>query len=146
MDTLEATYRKNFNKHKTTYINVVDRISEILDELEEKGYDVTSARASLVVFRAQIEGTQNDFDSFALEFQQARELLCEDDISGYRESLKQSRNQLKVLRNNMLNLRSEYQNTVKPELLEIREAIRENNGTAEESDSNPGDVDIQNQN
>lgn len=132
MDILVENYRKNFERHRQRYENVVIRVDELLITLEEDGYDVTAARTENQRFREQVEAVDNDFTAFENEMDSAKGKLCDDDVTGFRESLGESKTQLRVIRNNMLTLRNSYEQNVKPELLKLKQSVAEDRDEEEE--------------
>lgn len=137
MDMMMSRYRTNFERHHDTYKNIVTRVSDVLDQLEEKGFDVTEARTALAQFNEEIDKAQTDFDGFAYQIEQSRGTLCQNgNENDFKQSLNRSRLQLQEVRKSLLMLRSRYQRDVKPALLELREQVR----NAQDGETVPGDV------
>ncbi len=138
MDTLELRYKKAFEKHQGTYKNIITRINEVLLTFEEEGYDTENAKKAVNGFEEKVNNVQTEYDGFVFQMQQAKDSLCEDNNQGdFKQSLNKARNQLKLLRQEMLALKSSYEKDVKPALLELREQIRD----AEDSRV-PSDVEV----
>ncbi len=144
MDLLVENYRKNFNRHRERYENIVVRVDELLTSLEEDGYDVTNARMENERFREQVEAVNNDFNAFENEMRAAQGKLCEDDITGFRESLGESRTQLRVIRNNMLTLRNSFEQNVKPELLKLKQSVAEDTDAEDEEIEDESNTETEN--
>lgn len=140
MDMVTARYRTHFERHHDTYKNIVTRVSDVLDQLEDKGYDVDSARTALNSFDNDIDNAQTEFDAFLYQMEQAKGILCQNgNADNFQQSLNQSRTQLQEVRKNMLSLRSRYQRDVKPALLELRQQVR----LTQDETTVPGDVTMQ---
>lgn len=138
MDALELRYKKAFEKHQGTYKNIISRINEVLTTLEEEGYDTENAKTAVNGFEEKVNNVQTEYDGFVFQMQQAKDYLCEDNNQGeFKQSLNQSRNQLKLLRQEMLALKNAYEKDVKPALLELREQIRD-----AEDERVPSDIEV----
>ncbi len=139
IDALMARYQNTFEKHTGVYENIAMRVGEVLNQLEDQGYDVEDARRANNQFEGDIEDVQVEFNGFVYQLEQGKSSLCDgDNQEEFKQSMNQARNQLKDVRASLLQLRSQYQDEVKPLLLELREQVR-----AAEDELTPGDVPVQ---
>lgn len=130
-DAILSRYQRNHENHQYIYQNMVSRITEVLDQIDKSGYDTTEARTQLDLFQIQIQNTNQEMEQLGVAIQNAKTNICNEDSDGTRNSLEQAREQLRNIKKEMLQLRSFYQENVKPELIKLRQQMATDTDTAD---------------
>jgi vacuolar-type H+-ATPase subunit I/STV1 len=115
----------NHERHRNRHQNVVDRISALLTRLEEEGYDVTDLKDSLTQMNTLIGNLGTAHDEYIASLEAMQDLECGDGSGSVGSAVHSSRAELKEVRDILYEIRQYFQETVKPEIIAMREQIRE---------------------
>ena len=116
-----------YNEHKIQYMNafenVAKKVEDIIAKLQEKGYDTAKLEQDMVRVRSMIQNTNRYYSSFQNGLENSKQLVCGNGSGDYARELSQAREQLRLARQEMVQLREFIQTTVRAHLNEIRDQI-----------------------
>jgi DNA repair ATPase RecN len=123
IDERITRFEANKDKHLTHYADLVAKISEILQTLEAKGYDVAAAEAHV----ATLEGMISDYAAAYTEFIDllvaTQDIVCGESDGAFKGGVQSARDQLKVVHQKRMAVRDFYRNTLRVSLREIRSQV-----------------------
>lgn len=126
-------YGLSKDKHLSVYNNMLERLNNFVDLANTAGIETTKLESDI----ATLESLIDEFKSLAEEgftkMQETKASICDSEEIAFRQSLVQSRNQLKETHRKAQAIRVFYHDTIRPDLLEIKEQLQstEENATVE---------------
>lgn len=108
-----------YNEHKDSFMARVNEIIEKLKALNQKYKDLGCDTSKLVEDYEQMgklsQTWANDYTAFIGFLNEAKTLVCGGSQGAYKDKVEQARNQLKACRQEAANIKSFYQNTIRPD-------------------------------
>lgn len=119
-----TNFDNNKVKHLEIYSKVKERLVSITDKLAAKGIDVTSLRATLVVFDQKITKFSDDYAIYIGKLKESQVFVCGKSEGDFRTKLKDAKTALAQVHKDAVDIRTYYAQTVKPEINKIRALLR----------------------
>lgn len=123
VDMLTARYQNNKDGYQQRYQEIATKISDALARLEAKGYDVSTVKADLAVFNQKLMKFSTDFAQFQNMLGGTKGYACGNSNGDFLGELQRSREQLRVVRQDSLELRSYYQTTLRPAIQDLKDQV-----------------------
>jgi hypothetical protein len=117
-------------KHLEAYAKVKDRLVVIVDKLAAKGVDVTSLRATLVIYDQKIQKFSDDYAIYIGKLKESQVYVCGKSEGQFRTKLKEAKTALAQVHKDAVDIRTYYAQTIKPEINKIRATIRGDKSTS----------------
>jgi len=120
IDTRISNYEKNKNRHTNVYSNVVEKLTDISQKLEDKGYDVAQLTEDLGEFDALALEYAAAYDEFIALLGATKDHECGESEGAFKDALKSSGEQLKTVKTKRHNVRAFYTQTIREDIKDIR--------------------------
>lgn len=115
-----ARFENNYQRHINTYNAVKAECAELISYLEGKGYDCGKLRTDLQTWDQMIVKAARDYASF-IDLLRATEAYDPFVSEGrFKAAVGQARAQLRVFRQDVLDVRHHYQTVIRPDILAVR--------------------------
>ena len=125
MDARIDQYRAAQENHLERYTALKEKLSNLITRLEEQGYDVTTLQNDLIVLEEKIAVLSQRFEEFVVELEETTNFECGDSNGDFLTAMQESRNALALVRQAALDVKNYYVNTVKKDIIALRDQIRE---------------------
>lgn len=119
-------YQQNKEQHRILYQTASVKVNNVVDGLKNKGYDTASLEASLTKANNLVDEAQELHSLFIAQLSDNSENASCDDIEGAREYLEEAHTTLAQLNDVRSQIRSIYNDEIKPELLRLRQELASN--------------------
>jgi DNA repair exonuclease SbcCD ATPase subunit len=111
-------------KHMEAYNNLQDRLEKLSDRLSSKGYDVTDLDADINILEEKISQFETDFTAAYEKMKEAKKYMCDNHTSvENKNEIKSARDLIKKVRQDSIEIRSYYKNTIRLDILAIKKQI-----------------------
>lgn len=126
-------YGLSKDKHLSVYNNMLERLNNFVDMADTAGIDTTKLKSDIATLESLIDEFKNLAEESFTKMQETKASICDSDEITFRQSLVQSRNQLKETHRKAQAIRVFYHDTIRPDLLAIKEQLHstEESTTAE---------------
>jgi len=114
-----SRFDNNKERHIAVYNAAKDRLKQIADELEARGYDVSKVRADFQTLDSMIVKFAQDYASFIDQLRAAEQY--EPGTQGFKGVIEAARSKLKTVRDDALDIRHYWQTVVRPDLKSLRD-------------------------
>ncbi len=120
IDTRISNYEKNKNRHTNVYSNVGEKLTDISQKLEDKGYDVAQLTEDLGEFDALVTEYTAAYDEFIDLLGATKGHECGESEGAFKEALKSAGEQLKGVKIKRHHVRAFYAQTIREDIKDIR--------------------------
>lgn len=126
---------KSFNK-------TADKLERFISKMEDKGYVVETLKADIVTYKDLIEKYKVDYAVYIALLRDTKQFTCTKTESEFKAKLEAARDQLKIVHQDSVEIRTFYAKTFRPHLLELKkqektiESENENDDTETEEGTN----------
>jgi hypothetical protein len=120
IELLTTRYGNNKQRHVNAYINAKDRITNLVNKLESKGYDVSKLKADLIVWEEKTQKFGTDYQEFINILNESKTYICGQSNGDFLASLAKARQQLLIIRQDVLDIRLYYQETIRADIQALK--------------------------
>ncbi|MFC1722313.1 hypothetical protein ACFL0C_01550 [Patescibacteria group bacterium] len=131
VDVKILRFEENKNDHIAKYDIITERISEIILQLVDKGYDVTELEADLATFEDMVLEYTQAYADFIELLESSKEYACGESEGAYRNTLKAAKEQLLVTKELRRELTKYYRKDIRNDIKDLREQARSLNYSME---------------
>jgi hypothetical protein len=114
-------YNKNHSNHKGIYSNIQVRLKNLIEKGEAAGYDVSKLKEDLETLNTKVENFQDAYTAFIAKLGETKEHQCGNSQGEFVRTMQQTRTELQRVRESISDIRSFYENTIRPHVLELKE-------------------------
>lgn len=122
-----VNFDNNKIRHLNAYNNLKERLAKVESRLTDKGLDTTKLKSYLSVLSSKIDKFTNDYATYIDKLKEAQTFVCGKSKAQFLAKLKEARVVLKTVHQDILDIRSYYVNTIKPELQNLKQQINDLN-------------------
>lgn len=115
--------------HMVVYNNMTDRITKFIAKAETDGLDTTKVEADLVELKVKIAKFQTDYTAYQTTMTTLRTGVCSRSEGNFKTELTASKVALKLVHDDAAAIRAYWRETVKVDLLALRDTAEEDEGT-----------------
>ena len=98
-----------------------ERITEFVDRLEEKGYDVSKVRSDLETLDGMIQTANPNYAAFIKELGEVKHFDCNDSQDAFKQALEEARAALATFQSDVKAISDFIENTLRVDLQALRE-------------------------
>ena len=98
-------YEDNRDPHLNRFKNIVRTLEKVINISESKGYDTLDLEADLETLNAMIKKFQDDYALFVQKLKDTRNYTCGHSEGRFKQALKEAKDQLKVVRQDIENIK-----------------------------------------
>jgi exonuclease VII small subunit len=109
-----ARYESNAQQHTARYERMMARLNALVERLQADSVDTTELEAAIVVLDEKIQLFAHNAASYVESLRATQGFACGESEGDFREALTESRSLLQILRENVLDIRTYWQETLRP--------------------------------
>jgi hypothetical protein len=114
---------QNIESYKTVVLN----IQKAVDNLSSKGINVDKLRADLVVVNQMIVQMSEHRAQYIETLEGSQNHVCGESEGDFKTKIQEARTQLSLIREDGDAIKAYIKNTIRPDLLEVREGLKNHN-------------------
>ena len=118
-------FRESQAKHLERYEALKEKLANLIARLEENGYDVTELQNDLIVLEEKIAVLSEKFEAFVVQLEETADYECGNSDGNFVAAMKEAKDALAEVRTATLDVKTYYVETVKPDIVALRDQIRE---------------------
>lgn len=138
LETRINRYENNGKMFETVFGNMLARIQRLSDRLKTKGVDVSKLETDLVTLNDKINKLFSDQKSFMLTLEAAKSITCSEvdreNSTETKTKMGEARKVFQTLHEDRLDIRSYFKETIKPDILAIRQQLAGQETTTTETE------------
>lgn len=115
-----ARFDNNYQRHIDTYRAMKEKCAELITYLDGEGYDCGRLEADLQTWDQMIAEAARDYASFIDLLRAAQGFDPYTSQGQFKAAMEQARSQLRVFRQDVLDVRHYYQTVIRPDILAVR--------------------------
>jgi chromosome segregation ATPase len=116
-----AKFEGNKVKHMEACNNLQNRLEKLSDNLSAKGYDIADLDADIFVLEEKITQFETDFKIALSKVEEAKDYICNNHSAvENKNEMKAARDLIKKVRQDSVEIRSYYKNTIRPDIVTIK--------------------------
>ncbi len=120
VDLIIGRYDVAYPRHVENYKKVAARVAEVVGTLKQNGKDTSKLEAVLRVFNDKVKTFDEQAKAVVAQLKVAQQYACGESQGKYAEEIKKARDLAVTAHATLLDLRSYYQNSVRPEIQALR--------------------------
>jgi len=118
-------FNNNKERHIKVYNQVKAKVEKLLQQLKDKGYDVSKLESDLATWDQMIRKFAQDYADFIRKLEEIVALTPEQAQGSYASLIKEARQMLQTIHQDALNIRLYYQQTIRADIQELRAQLPE---------------------
>lgn len=120
IETKIAKFHNNKERHVNGYKKAAERLQNLADKLDARGYDTSQVRADYQTLNQKILKFAQDYANFIAQLEETQQHACGQSEGAFKQALAEARDALKVVREDSLDIRNFYQTVVRPHVLDLK--------------------------
>ncbi len=125
IELIITRFNNNQQRHRETYERVKAAVEEFLEKMKAKGYDVSKLERDLATWEGMFEEFARDYRAFIEELEKIAALSPEQAQGSFYSLLREARRLLQVVRQDAVEIRLFYQQTIRADIQELRGQLPE---------------------
>lgn len=118
-------FNNNQQRHQKVYERVKSEVSEFLEKMKAKGYDVSKLEQDLATWEEMFDKFVQDYRAFIQKLEEIAALSPEQAQGNFYSLLREARQLLRVVRQDAMDIRLFYQQTIRADIQELRDQLPE---------------------
>lgn len=135
IETRLNRYENNGSMLETVYGNLNARLERLIERLKNKGADTTQLEADFETLKNKINDLLAQHESFMETLEAAAEITCsevdQENSTETKEKMGEARKVFETIKQKRIEIRDFVKNTIKPDILAIREKLAEDDDASE---------------
>jgi len=116
IDLIIARFNNNKDRHIAVYNATKAKVVEVVTTMSAKGYDTSKLSADLQTWDQMVQKAAADYATYVSLLQSAEQFAPYQSGGQFWNAINQARAQLRVVRQDSLDVRSEYQTVIRPNI------------------------------
>lgn len=129
IQTRVQRYENKQAQHRNVFGKLVTRVETVRDRLKEKGLDTSELTSSIATLKGKVQELEAEHKSFIEGLEATEEYECGSSDGKFREKLGEARKMSVEVRAKLVDVRNYYQTVVRPEIIELREQLEDEDDT-----------------
>lgn len=125
IELLIARFENNKERHVEAYNRAKEKVKQLLESLQAKGYDVSKLAQDLQTWDAMIVKFAQDYAAFIAKLKELSELAVGDSEGQFRAGLQEARQLLRQVQQDAMDIRLYYQQTIRSDIQDLRDQVPE---------------------
>lgn len=125
VEKIISNYDEKVAKHIEKYQNIVIKVETAVNRIEEKGIDVTMIRSQLETLNQMILNMHQNREQYINTLRDSQNYICGESEGEFKNRIQTARTELNLVKNNAEEIKNYMENTIRPELLRLREQLSE---------------------
>jgi hypothetical protein len=139
IDTRIKRYENKKNANSNRFSNMQSRFEKLVERLEAKGYDMTVLKEDLKMLDEKINKLYGTHDAFISVLYETKENPCGESEGAFIKGVGEARKMIPEIRKDIIDIKSFYREVIRPDLLQIREQVREQEGLTDDEAETEGE-------
>ncbi len=118
-------YNQSQDKYMNAFQNIYENIEKLALKFKANGYDTTELEKHMAEYNNMIQNTNRYYNEFRTGLDNSKQGVCGNSEADAVQQFNSARTQLMNCKNEMLKLRTYAQDTLRQDLLNLREQIAE---------------------
>ena len=118
-------YNQSQDKYMNAFQNIYENIEKLVLKFKANGYDTTELEKHMAEYNNMIQNTNRYYNEFRTGLDNSKQGVCGNSEADAVQQFNSARTQLMNCKNEMLKLRTYAQDTLRQDLLNLREQIAE---------------------
>lgn len=135
---LESKVDVGVSSRSKAYDELLSHLDKLITKLKEKSVDTTKLEAQRKELAAKIDTFKADLAKYKLALNDLRSLGCVNDPEGFKASLEAARAARKQVATDAAGIRAYVKDTIKPELVRIKQTLSSTDDSSSSSSSEQG--------
>ncbi len=120
IELIITRFENNKDRHVKVYNEAKEKVMQLLEAMEAKGYDVSKLAQDLSAWDAMIVKFAQDYALFIAELQELSQLAVGDSEGQFRAGLQEARKLLRQVQQDAMDIRLFYQKTIRADIQELK--------------------------
>ncbi len=125
IELIIARFNNNQQRHQETYERVRSTVEELLEWARAKGYDVSKLEQDLNTWGSMFAKFSQDYQAFIRKLEEIAGLSPEQAKGSFYAMLREARRLLQVVRQDVMDIRLFYQQTIRADIQDLKEQFPE---------------------
>ena len=125
VDSVTERYNKSQEKYMTAFENVFKNMEELALKFKADGYDTSDLEKHLAEYNNMVQNASRYYNEFKTGMDNSKKGICGNSDSEAGQAFNSARTQLMECKNEMLKLRTYAQETLKQDLLDLKNQVVE---------------------
>ena len=125
VDSVTERYNKSQEKYMTAFENVFKNMEELALKFKADGYDASDLEKHLAEYNNMVQNASRYYNEFKTGMDNSKKGICGNSDSEAGQAFNSARTQLMECKNEMLKLRTYAQETLKQDLLDLKNQVVE---------------------
>ncbi|MFA5076026.1 MAG: hypothetical protein WC480_01265 [Patescibacteria group bacterium] len=117
-------YKNNKERHAAVHNQIREKIQKLISRLQAKGYDVAKLNEDLATLDSKISKFGTDYEIYINQLTATQGYICGQSEGKFIAALKEANTYLKLVHQDSLDIRLFYQQTIRPDILALKEQIK----------------------
>ena len=113
-------FDENRQDHGIRHQKIVNGVTNIVNRLKDRGFDVTKLEADLKDLNTKIVNAAKDYEAFVNILRDTKTVVCGQSQGQFASKMEAAKKQLTVVRADTKDIRDYYINTIKADIKEVR--------------------------
>ncbi len=123
IELIITRFENNKERHVEAYNRAKEKVEQLLEALEGKGYDVSKLSQDLSTWEAMIVEFAKDYAVFIDKLKELEGMAVGQSEGQFRSGLKEARQLLRQVQQDVLDIRLFYQKTIRADIQEIKAQV-----------------------
>jgi predicted nuclease with TOPRIM domain len=125
IELIITRFNNNQQRHREVYERVKSTVGEFLEKMKTKGSDVSKLEQDLATWKGMFEEFAQDYQAFIQKLEEIAALSPEQAQGNFYSLLHEARQLLRVVRQDAMDIRLFYQQTIRADIQELRGQLPE---------------------
>lgn len=125
IELIITRFENNQQRHQEAYERIKAAVQEFLEKMKAKGYDVSKLEQDLATWGDMFGELSRDYEAFIRELEEIAALSPEQAQGNFYSLLREARGLLRVVRQDVMDIRLFYQNTIRADIQELKAQLPE---------------------
>lgn len=130
IDARIVAYNENKQKHFTIFNNSKNQVTALVAKLQAKNVDVSKLQADLKTLEAKINQLSSDHSTFITSLEATKSAVCGNSNGTYLGLLEQSKKNQAIVKQDIADIRSFYEKTIRTDIQAIRATLPKNSSSS----------------
>lgn len=127
-------YENNHSRHVKILENMEARLAKVITLFDEKGLDVSKLEADTATLSDMIDDVVATHETFVGELGKSENYACGESEGEFKKQLSKARRVLPEVKEGIEQIRTFYKDTIRPEILDLRSQLEEEDEKEDEDE------------
>lgn len=120
VETKTSRFDSNKAMHQEQYTQMKERLNNLVTQLKAKGLDTTKLETDVATLNTKTDKFVTDYEAYITKLKDTKAYACGHSDGEFRSALQLARTAILPVRQDVIDIRSFYQTTIRPDLIALR--------------------------